>query len=81
MHKRLTFLIADGKTLLSWIASILRTALPPCPMKNVSGEKPDRKGENFGEIGLTECKKEHNLSAPKLAPNMHTCRPNFLLLP
>jgi hypothetical protein len=50
-------------------------------MKNDPGEKLLNKGENFRVTGLTERQKENNLSAPKLAPNMHTCRQNFLLLP
>jgi len=48
-------------------------------MKNGFAEKLPDKGENFRLTGLTERQKEHNLSAPKLAPNMHACRLNFLL--
>jgi hypothetical protein len=43
-------------------------------MKNGCGEKLPNKEENFRAAGLTERQKENNLSAPKLAPNMHTCR-------
>jgi hypothetical protein len=50
-------------------------------MKNSVGEKLLNRGENFRATGLTERQKENNLSAPKLAPNMHACQPNFLLLP
>jgi hypothetical protein len=57
-----------------------RASVRPGNIEVMHIEKPAGRGENLGATGLTEWKKEHNLSAPQLAPTMHTCRPYFLLI-
>jgi hypothetical protein len=80
MHHWRTLLLAASTILPFLEFFIVGMFLPACPMKNGPKKNCRIKRGEFSAAGLTEEQKENNLSAPKLAPNKHTCRPNFLLL-